>query len=223
MSLKTRIPARLKALFAGVALSRKSIDAITEKEGARLTEESTDEEIDAVLNARNDIWSFDDQRKYDDYQAGKAKKDADDKEAKRLADLAAGKTPEVELPTDAPEWMKTFMTNQAAQTKALQDQIVAIGGEKVTNTRKQEYEKALEGTSDVFKAKALKDFGKMKFETDEEFTEFLTEAETDAADFIQEVSNSGLTNQNPARGVKNVPGQVKVASEAELDAVMTHL
>ncbi|MNY44137.1 hypothetical protein D3C86_1791390 [compost metagenome] len=140
-------------------------------------------------------------------------------ETKTPEQLAAEKEAEGKDPiedTEMPAWAKALVTSTQALAKGLE----SIQGEKLTNTRRQQYEKALEGTSDAFKAKALKDFGKMKFETDEEFTEFLTDTETDAADFIQEVSNNGLTNQNPVRGVKNNPGKVKEASKEEVDSVL---
>jgi len=45
----------------------------------------------------------------------------------------------------------------------------------------------------------------MKFDTDEAFTGYLTE--TDAADFIQEQSNLGLTDQTPAAGFRKKTGE----------------
>lgn len=194
MSLKIKTPLRLKALFAGVALSKKSVDAISDQLAkAGLTDEATDEEIDTKLNERNALFSFEDQKKFDDYQVGKATKEAADKEAKRLADLAAGKTEEVEIPNDVPEYMKTFMATQLAQTKALQDQLAAISGEKVTNTRREQYAKVLEGKSPEFIAAELKKFDRMNFKDDEDFTTVLT-------DFTQEVANSDLGNERPAGG-----------------------
>lgn len=225
MSLKIKTAARLKALFAGVALSKKSVDAIGDQLAkAGLTDESTDEEIDVKLNERNALFSFEDQKKFDDYQVGKATKEAADKEAKRIADASAGKPEEVELPADTPPWMKTFIEAQAASNKALQDQIAAITGEKVTNTRKEQYAKALEGTSEAFKTKALKDFSKMKFENDEDFNGFLTEATEDAKGFIQEESNSGLGGDRPNGGTGGNTGKgVKEASAAEVDAAVNSI
>lgn len=219
MSLKIRVPARLKALFAGVALSKKSIDAITEKASVGLTDESTDEEIDAVLNARNEIWSFDEQRKFDDYQAGKASKDAADKEAKRLADIAAGKEPEP--PVDPNETPTEKLLKQAlAGITALTAEVSAIKGEKVTNTRREQYIKTLEGTDDKFKAKALRDFDRIAFKDDEDFNSFLAEAETDAADFAKtEDTENGIGSSfRPTGGAGGSTGGKGEASQAEVDA-----
>ncbi|MBB2148814.1 hypothetical protein [Pedobacter gandavensis] len=212
MSLKIRVPARLKALFTGVALSKKSIDAITEKATVGLTDESTDEEIDVVLNARNEVWSFDEQRKFDDYQAGKVSKDAADKEAARLKAIADGKPEPVEI--DPNETKTEKMLRLMMEKLEKQDQaIAAMNGEKVTNTRKDQLTKILENTPDAFKNKAIKDFNRMKFDTDDEFNDYLTETENDAADFVQEQSNAGLGVDTPAAGFGKKTGEKEVSPE----------
>jgi len=218
MSLKIRIPARLKGLFPGVALSKKTIEVLTEKLASGLTDESTDDEIDTVLNTRNDIYSFDDQRKYDDYLAGKAAKEASDKEAKRIADIAAGKKPDdVELPSDTPDWAKSFMKAQAEKSEALEAKLAAITGEKVTTSRRELYAKVLEGRDPVFVASELKKFDKMAFADDADFSNTL-------ADFTQDITNSGLGGDRVQSGLSNMPnGKIKPATKDELDSVVSNL
>lgn len=211
MALIKQIKARLKVLYPGVNLSNKRIEAIAAKVDAKVT---TEEEIDDALSTYDEYHSFAEMAKEDDRERLRLKKESETKTPEQIAAEKEDKDPVVD--PEMPSWAKALVTSTQALALGLQ----AIQGEKVTNTRKQQYEKALEGTSDAFKAKALKDFSKMKFETDEEFTEFLTESETDAANFIQEVSNNGLSNQNPVRGVKITPGKVKLATDVELDEVM---
>lgn len=220
MALIKQIKARLKVLYPGVNLSNKRIEAIALKIDAKVTEE---DEIDDALSTYDEYNPFAEMAKDDDRERLRLKKESETtKTPEQIAAEKAGKTAEED---DDPTETKTdkLLKQALAGIAALTGEVSAIKGEKVTNTRKQQYEKALEGTSDAFKAKALKDFAKMKFDTDDEFNEFLAESETDAADFIQEVSNNGLTNQAPLRGVKNVPGKVKLASDEELDAVMENL
>lgn len=217
MALIKQIKARLKVLYPGVNLSNKRIEAIAAKVDAKVT---TEEEIDDALSTYDEYNSFAEMAKDDDRERLRIKKESETKTPEQIAADKQAKGDEEDK--DDPTETKTdkLLKQALAGIAALTGEISIIKGEKVTNTRKQQYEKALEGTSDAFKAKALKDFGKMKFDTDEEFTEFLTETETDAADFIQEVSNNGLTNQNPVRGVKNTPGKVKEASKEEVDSVL---
>lgn len=219
MSLKVRMPARLKVLFPGVALSKKSIDAVTEKLSVGLTDESTDDEIDAKLNARNEVYSFDDQRKFDDYQAGKAKKEADDKEAKRLADIAAGKKPEdVELPADTPEWAKAFMKTQKEETEALKAQLASVQGDRVANTRRDQFIASMKGTSEDYQKRELKKFDRIAFKDDEDFTSFLEDTKEDHAAAVQDEANGGLGGDRPTGGAGGGSASAKgEASQPELD------
>lgn len=229
MTLKERIAARLKAKAAGekANLSQKRIDAIVLRAEKGLTDESDDTQIDANLDAINELTPFKEMAAMDDHLRAKEAKDKveKDKADKEAAEKAA-KEGKVELPADAPEWMKTFMEAQAAQTKALTDQIAQFGQKEVATTRREQYAKTLEGTSDTFKAKALKDFDRMasSFKDDADFESFLTDATEDAKAFVQEEVNQGLGGDRPTGGVGTpAGGKVKLASDTELDAVMDNL
>ncbi|MDQ1139428.1 hypothetical protein [Pedobacter agri] len=224
MTLKDRIALRLKALFAGVALSKKSVEAVAEKLAKGLTDESTDEDIDGKLNERNELFSFEDQKKHDDYLAGKAAKEASDKAAadKAAAEKAAAEG-KVDIPEDAPAWLKPLLEAQAATTKALTDQIAAINGEKVANTRRDQYAKTLEGTSEAFKAEALADFDLLNFKDDDHYSEWLGKKTESVKVFIQEDANGGMGNDRPVGGQGGNTKKVVAATDTELDAVMENL
>ncbi len=58
-----------------------------------------------------------------------------------------------------------------------------------------------------FKAKALKDFGRMRFDSDDEFTEYLTDTEKDIATANQNAADSALAGQGkPLFGQTNDKG-----------------
>lgn len=210
MSLKIKTAARLKVLFPGVALSKKSVDALGDQfTKAGLTDDSTDEEIDTKLNERHAIYSFEDQKKFDDYQIGKEAKEAERKAGKKSEDVLTPATV-ADDDADMPAWAKALI--QSNQTLA--QSLDAIKGEKVTNDRSTQLAKILENTPEAFKNKAIKDFKRMKFETEEEFNDYLTETETDAADLVQEQSNLGLTGQKPAAGFgTKIGGEKEVSPE----------
>lgn len=224
MTLKEKIAARLKAKAAGVNLSKTRIDAIVARAEKGLTDESDDTAIDANLDTINDLTPFKEMAAFDDHQRAKEAKDKAEKDkAEKEAAEKAAKEGKVELPEDAPAWMKTFMEAQAAQTKALTDQIAAIGSEKVANTRRDQYAKTLEGTSEAFKAKALKDFDRMSFKDDEDFASYLTDATEDAKGFIQDEANNNLGGDRPTGGQGGNTKKIKEATDTELDAVMENL
>ena len=214
MALIKQIKARLKVLYPGVNLSNKRIEAIAAKIDAKITEE---DEIDDALSTYDEYNPFAEMARDDDRERLRLKKESETtKTSEQIAAEKEAADKEPVLDPEMPAWAKALVTSTQALAKGLE----SIQGEKLTNTRKQQYESKLEGVPAKVKAKALKDFSKMKFETEDEFNEWLTETETDVEDMIQEESNNGLTNQTPVRGVKNTPGKVKLATDAELDEVM---
>ena len=81
----------------------------------------------------------------------------------------------------------------ADAVKPLQTELEKYKAGDVTKARLQTLTDKLSGCKDeTFKAKALKDFGRMKFETDEEFNEYLTDTETDIATANQNAADSAL-------------------------------
>lgn len=217
MSLKIKIAARLKVKAAGVNLSQKRIDAIVARAEKGLTDESDDTAIDANLEIINELTPFKDIAALDDHERAKEAKVKADKEAARLKAIEEGKPePVVEDPNESStdKLLKALMAKMEKQDAA----IAAMAGEKVTTTRREQYAKALDGTSDAFKAKALKDFDRMNFKDDDDFTSYLTDATEDAKGFIQEESNNGLGGDRPAGSGTSAETKKGEASQAEIDA-----
>lgn len=107
-------------------------------------------------------------------------------------------------PTDIASIVKASL---AEALKPLQDKLAGFEGQKVTETRLQSLEGKLTGVPDTFKAQKLKDFKRMNFDTDESFTEYLTETETDLAAFNQELADKGLgQHTKPMFGQQNKDG-----------------
>ncbi|AMR34142.1 hypothetical protein A0256_23170 [Mucilaginibacter sp. PAMC 26640] len=219
MSLKIKIAARLKAKAAGVNLSQKRIEAIVARAEKGLTDESDDAAIDANLDTINDLTPFKEIASFDDHERAKAKKIADDKEAARLKAIEEGKPAPIEVDPNESNVEKMLRLIMEKQEK--QDAVIAgFNKEKVTTTRREQYAKALEGTSDTFKAKALKDFDRMAFKDDEDFTSYLADATEDAKGFVQEAANGGLGGDRPTGGAGGNDKKVKVATKEEIDAIM---
>ena len=77
--------------------------------------------------------------------------------------------------------------------KPLQDKLSKYETENTSKSRLENLQSKLAEAPELFKTKTLKDFGRMSFETDEAFTEYLTETEADLTTFKQEMSNHGLS------------------------------
>ena len=96
----------------------------------------------------------------------------------------------------------------AEVVKPLNDEIAALRGSKISESRLQMLTEKLGSCKDeTFKAKVLKDFNRMSFTDDNAFNEYLTETETDIAAFNQGLANKGLGEQGkPMFGQKNNDG-----------------
>jgi hypothetical protein len=225
MSLKIKTPLRLKALFTGVALSKKSIDAISDQLAkAGLTDEATDEEIDAKLNERNALFPFENQKKFDDYQVGKAAKEAADKETARLKAIADGKAEETIVVVDPAETpMEKMIREMATGIKALTTEIANIKGQTVTQTRRESFIASMKGTTPEYQARELKRFDRITFKDDEDFTSYLEDTKDDHAAAVQEASNEQLGGDRPTGGAGAKPAgaeKQKVAATEVVDEII---
>lgn len=83
-----------------------------------------------------------------------------------------------------------------AKLKPLQEKLSKYEQDGVAKTRLQSLtEKLSTCKDDNFKAQALKDFGRMNFNSDDEFNEYLTEKETAIATANQNVADAALGGQ----------------------------
>ena len=96
----------------------------------------------------------------------------------------------------------------AEVVKPLNDEIAALRGSKISESRLQMLTEKLGSCKDeTFKAKVLKDFNRMSFTDDNAFNEYLAETETDIVAFNQDLANKGLGEQGkPMFGQKNNDG-----------------
>lgn len=122
----------------------------------------------------------------------------------------------VETTDDMPAWAKALV----ASTQSLAQGLQAIQEGKVATTRREQYAKTLDGTSEAFKAKALKDFDRMSFQDDDNFNSFLVDAAEDAKAFAQEEANGGLGGDRPNGGVGGAQNAKKEATSEEVDALV---
>lgn len=109
---------------------------------------------------------------------------------------------------EEPEWFKTFREQQEARLSAIEK-------EKTTSTRKQRLEEIAKDAG-TLGAKILKDFGRMNFDSDEAFEEYLEETKADLETAKQEEADKGLLgNSRPGGGKGGV--SAKEPSKEELD------
>jgi hypothetical protein len=224
--MKEKILALLMAAFAGVRkdglnqLARTiALQAATEDEAKTLVDKLTKAQVDEFIK---------------DYRADVDKEVSDGNKTfetnlKKKFDLVEKKNPEPggddsNKGGDPKDIAAAIKAALAAELEPLKKELASYKAGDVAKTRLQTLTEKLKDCKDeTFKAKALKDFARMKFETDDEFNEYLTDTETDIETANQNVANSTLGSQKRPWVSAGKTGDKKEASKEELDAVIDKL
>lgn len=101
--------------------------------------------------------------------------------------------------------------------KALKDEVASMKAEKMSDGRKVKLETLLKD-SGTFGKSTLKNFSRMKFDTDEDFDEYFAEVEEDLKSYNQEKANKGLSEMG---GAPSVGGKIseEVLTDDEVKAL----
>lgn len=121
-------------------------------------------------------------------------------------------------PADPSDVASIVKAAVADAVKPFQEKLSGFEGQQITSTRLQTLEGKLENLPENYKAKVLKDFKRMSFESNESFEEYLTETEADITAFNQEMADKGLGQQSgPLFGKANAEG-VSTGVQAYVDS-----
>ncbi|PVH27000.1 hypothetical protein [Sphingobacterium corticibacter] len=215
MDFKKLIRALLQSKFGGAQLSDARVNELIEKVKDKVT---TEEELEAKLDAFNEGYAFTEIAKDDDRYRTKLA------ELERLKSTGKGdeksdKTETAATTTeDMPAWAKALIEGNRTVTEKL----AALEGNKVVNDRRSAILGKLTGADETYSGKVLRDFGRMNFADDAAFAEYLGEVESDYTTHTQNVAESKLGNDAPFRGVGK-DGKVTEATKDELDSVMNEI
>lgn len=190
-----------------------SLQITTEEEAQALVEKLTDEQVtEFQKELRSEV----------DSEIAKATKTALENAGKGKGGEGAGEQgPEPGKgeggssdPTDIASIIAAAI--EKANVPLLQE-INSIKAGKTTETRLSRMEEVLKDVNPELKAKTLKDFGRMSFENDESFEEYLTETTTDIQTINQTIVNQGLAGHQPGNGGGAPTGKL---TEAEYDNIV---
>jgi hypothetical protein len=233
MSLKAQIISRLKAKATalGVNLSNVRINGLADKLDGLI---STEDEIDGEIDKLDQILSFKDLAALDDAKRNADKKAAEDKD-KVDPETPAKVDPPAPVEKDkdeAPAWFKAHVENQNKVIETLTSTVANLQQGNTIQTRRQQLETKLKDAPEKFKARALRDFDRLKIDSDEDFTSYLADVEQDVAEEVQAASDAGLGNDAPGRSagggklkddevspaMKDIIAQREAAAKAKADA-----
>ena len=207
-SMKKTLAALIKAMYTNMNFNSAFIDGLAEELSKTVTEES---EADEAVKALEPILKL-------------AKAEADRRatsaveKAKKGAEPEKKEDAEPEKKEDAgvPEWAKQLIS----QNELLSDKLAKLESGKTSETRQQALEVKLKDVPPAIKAKIVKDFAKMSFQSDDEFTAYLDETDTDVKDLTQSLATQSLRGQHRPL---DAAGTSKEASKEEISSVISNI
>ena len=189
--MKKTILALLVAKFQGarkdglnVLAGILALQASTEDEAKALVEKITDAQVNEFIK---------DYRKDVDKEVSESNKTFETNLRKKYdfkeKEVEPGNDPS-KNPNDIAEIVKAAV---AAAVKPFEEKLSGYETKNIADSRLAQLNEKLNGCKDeTFKAQTLKDFARMKFETDDEFAEYLKDKETDIVTANQNVANAAL-------------------------------
>jgi len=144
---KSKVIARLKALFPKANLSQQRLDAIADKLAKKPADDADDTAIDAVINDFNDVLSIEDIAKGDDRTRTL---EADKKKSEELAAKKKPVTSEEEEEEEGTEGMTAFEKQMLKKFGDLKSDIDSIKTGNVKQSKLDQAKSLLE-KSEVFK------------------------------------------------------------------------
>lgn len=90
--------------------------------------------------------------------------------------------------------IETKIANAMAKAMApMTEFMTSMKAEKIATGRRSQVESILKDVPDSYKNRILKDFGRMSFQDDDAFNEYLTDTKTDVDAYVQEMADNGLS------------------------------
>lgn len=219
--MKQKLLELLTAKFLGKGTTRK--DTLARLASAFATQCTTEEEAQALIDkvTVEQVTDFEKEHRSEvDSEIAKATKTALENAGKGKGGEGAGDPESKKEEGGNPDPNDIASIVAAAVEKAtapLLQEINSIKAGKTTETRLSRMEEILKDVNPELKAKTLKDFGRMSFENDESFEEYLSETTTDIQTINQTIVNQGLAGHQPGNGGAGKGGKL---SDADYDAMM---
>ena len=228
MSLKAKITSKLKAYAKekGYNLSNVRINTLSDRLDAKVDKE---DDIDAAIENMDSLVDFKELAALDDAKRSadkKAAEEADKKPDDKADEPAPAKATDKDKETgkdEMPAWFKAHSESQNKVIETLTNKIVSLEQGNTAKSRREQLEAKLKDAPEKFKARTLRDFDRLKIDTDEDFTEYLADIEQDVADEIQLGAEEGAVGPRASGARGGDLSKVKQASDKELDEAVSNL
>lgn len=235
MERKQRVYLRLKTKARAFGFNRKQLMGVAADIADKLEadenapEEELDAEIDKAIDAvipslklaqsladsQMEEW----RRKNETTDADDDDDDAhdDDTASRKSGQRGKSKTKSGEGDDGIPEWAKGLMES----IRTLSEDVVSIKSDKIATSRRARLEELVKD-SGTFGSSKLKDFARMKFDSDEDFDDYLSEVKTDLDAYNKENPRGGKSTMGipPVIGSGKKGNEDDVLSEDDIKALV---
>lgn len=201
--MKEKIIQKIRELFPNVNLSKERLDAIADKLAAKITEE---DQIEERVNDLNEVVPFAEIAKQDDRV-----RTLEAEVKKKAANPTDPPNPTNDPPTDPPK--PTDDTPKWAKT--LLEKVEKLEAGKIATSRREKVLEKLKDADEKYRNRVLRDFDRMRIDSDEDFETVLSDIESDFSDFKQLQSDIGLGNDSPFGAFGNLDKGKPSDSEVE--------
>lgn len=193
-----------------------AITVTTEEEAQALVDKLTDEQVtEFVKDYRKDV----------DKEVSTSTKTYETS-LKQKYDFVEKKSEDPNPPAGTPEAgagadVASIVAKAVADAvKPFADQLSAFKGAETAKTRFEKLQETLKDAPVLFKENTLKNFNRMKFESDEDFDAYVTETSADLAKYKQETADEGLRKFGTPGAARTEPQgkEVSSATQAYIDA-----
>lgn len=198
--MKEKIIQKIRELFPNVNLSKERLDAIADKLAAKITEE---DQIEERVNDLNEVVPFAEIAKQDD-RVRTLEAEAKKKAAKST-----------DPPKEDPDKKDKFDDDPPAWAKSLLEKVEKLESGKIATSRREKILEKLKDADEKYRNRVLRDFDRMRIDSDEDFETVLSDIESDFSDFKQLQSDIGLGNDSPFGAFGNLEKGKPSDSEVE--------
>ena len=140
-----------------------------------------------------------------------AKKTKTDHDDSKKSDTGDGS----DVGDDMPGWAKKVFE----RFEGIEKKLGGLEADKVTGSRKSRLDDKLKDAPESVKNMIVKNFGKMKFDSDDDFTEYLTDVSAQVEEFAKDAKIDGMAGNGKSQTGNGGTGGSKTATKEELDAV----
>lgn len=224
MDRKQLVFAALKPKVKALGFNKKELMGIAAMIADNLTseEEASEEDVNAEIEKAIDaqlpyfnLFQSQANRLLDEWKknhpANEEEKDKDEQEPPTTPNDKD--KPKGEQTNDIPSWAKSLLKGY----DDLKKEVTAINAKNTSVTRASRLEAILKDTGS-FGKQMLKSFSKMKFESDEDFDEYLEDVQQGLKDYNQERANDGLSLLGkPSTTNGGNPKKEEPLTDAEVD------